>query len=454
MPCPTLVASSSYGSSAGLSGDGTLLYTVYLSGIEVWDFPSLAWNSYVDLDPAMNGLGAGGGGNIQVGTLADDGYLYAAAYVTTGASLQLFKVLLDGTGEELLWTAPVATADQQSIGWHPNDPDHIYLLYITDTAEGFLSKIHRTTGSETVVGYFPVADTVGGRDNLQQYNEGFAFYLDAASVPGGGDIWVYDIGADAFDSLPTDSMRGFGTAPTGLTYWVEDTIDLTLHAFEVLTGPVISEITPACVDPWLSSWPSYWFATPDRSQMYVGDGFYVWVWNAAPRMLRVGMLRMRPTVQTSGSFCIDIDGPLLVPEGTTVPITLTDLMRTPLDGSSVVATPPDARFTFDGVDAISLPAPTDDFLYAVLDVTINVSFTGGDGDGALAQVRLGFYDVDDNLFAAPIDESNDEGETTVVGTTTGWYVNEPGSMRVLLANNHDGDLYMTGTLCFDWRIEE
>lgn len=282
--CPLLVASGAYATTAGLSDDGTILYTLTTSTLELLGFPSLAAGSSVDLDSAMDALGAGGGGNIQVGTLADDGYLYAAAYVTSSTNIQLFKVLLDGTSPTLLWTAAAATssADSYSIGWHPAEPDYIFLLYGTDAGGSRFSKIHRTTGIETVIDTY-ADDYLANRDSLQQYDDGFVFFVGTAGISTTGTIYVYDIGADAFDSIPaTSSFGGSGTSPAGLTYWTEDSIgnggDGDVHAFTIAAGPVITETSVACSDPWGGSEVIYYIATTDRSQVYVGDGLAVWAW--------------------------------------------------------------------------------------------------------------------------------------------------------------------------------
>lgn len=278
--CPSLVASAPYGSTAGLSDDGTILYTVSTSTLTLLNFPALSASSTVNLDPAMNALGAGGGGNIQVATLADDGYLYAAAYVTSPTNIQLFKVLLDGTSPTLLWTASTATssADQYSIGWHPAQPNYIFLLYGTDSGNAELYGIHRSTGALLgTSGFFPGGVYLANRHNLQQYDDGFVFFVGNAGPPTNGTIYAWLAASSGNDSLAVASFGGMGTAPDGLTYWTEDAGG-AVHAFTISGGPTINVTLPACDDPWGGNEVIYYIANADRTLVYVGDGLYVWSW--------------------------------------------------------------------------------------------------------------------------------------------------------------------------------
>lgn len=288
--CPILVATGLYGRVAGLSDDGTLLYEAEVNVLTVRGFPSLAFASSLNLDAAMDSLGESGGGNIQTSTTADDGYLYAAAYLNIGdantSHLRLFKVLLDGSGASLLWTAGGATSttDEQSIGWHPDDPDHIYLWYSVDAGGSVFSKIHRSTGAETVIDTF-TGGYGANRPNMQQWDDGYVFFEGDAGLPVTGNIWAYDIGAAALDSTSAAStFAGMGTSPGGLTYWQEtNTADdgyFVGHAFVIDPGPTIREVSLGCRVPWLplDSPPTYFIANADRSQVYVGDGLYVWSW--------------------------------------------------------------------------------------------------------------------------------------------------------------------------------
>lgn len=282
--CPIVVGSGLYGIPAGISGG--LLYALGgPSSVDLFDFPAITLASTVDLDPAMDALGASGAGNIRAITLDDTGHLYTVGYITNSDDLQVMKVLLDGTSPTLLVTFDAGFGSSglsPAIAWHPADPSYIYVLHADDSGGSELKKVHRSTG--TIAMAEPLASfTDFGNAEMQQYDGGFVFFVGTAGFPTTGDIWVYDIGADAFASIDAaDSFGGMGTSPAGLTYWTEDSVGAggtgAVHAFEVTAGPTITEVSPGCADPWAGSEVIYWFATPDRSEVYVGDGVNVWQW--------------------------------------------------------------------------------------------------------------------------------------------------------------------------------
>lgn len=145
----------------------------------------------------------------------------------------------------------------------------------------------------------------------------------------------------------------------------------------------------------------------------------------------------------SGTICINIDGPVTVLEGDT------DVM--PLDGSSVVASPADPRFVFDGVDGISVPGPDGD-LFAIVDVTVDLTYTGG-GDGGFAAMAYVEYPG----FGLALVAGNVNGFRTIEGSTGEQYINEAGELRLFVENNDladAGSLAVSGSMCLTWRIGE
>lgn len=270
--CPTLVASGTVGIPVGMSDDGTVLYTIlaFDNFLHALTFPGLTEpGAPVDLAAVMTSLGFTG--NTTVGTSTDDGYLYFVAE-DSSANVRLFKCLPDGTGAVLLWTSPdVTPADftsgPESIGWHPSDPDYIYLLYGVDGGTSNFSKFHRSTGAETVI------DSYSGyafdyRRSIGQWDGGFVFIV-GSGFPTTGDLLVYDITANAFDSF-AGTISGATTAPDGLTYWFDSG---GAHAFTIGAGPTITDVTPPCDDPPLTY---YYVATADRTTQIVYDDSDFW----------------------------------------------------------------------------------------------------------------------------------------------------------------------------------
>lgn len=282
--CPEVVTQgTSYDPPVGMSSDGTLLYTITGSELKVRDFPALTLNDTVDLNPSMDAIGAGGGGSIRAGTINDSGNLYALGFFTSSTHLQIMQCELDGSSPTLLWTSAVAAGSNPVIGWHPAGPGSVFVLY-EDVTGSRLVKVDIGTGAETTLNTF--GDSYfRGETGFQQYEDGLVFFVGISDIPSTGTIWVYDISVDAFDSLTAaDSFGGMGTNVDGYTYWTEDIGafggDEETHAFEVSAGPTITEVTPGCAAPWsidgFLSLVNYWFATPDRSQTYVGDGTTTW----------------------------------------------------------------------------------------------------------------------------------------------------------------------------------
>lgn len=269
-----------------MSSDGSLLYGLPgVSSLSVRNFPSLTLASTVDLDPAMDALGAGGAGNIRAGTVDDAGNLYAVGYITSSTNIQIMRCQLDGSSPTLLWTAATASSTEPEIGWHPADPGAVFVLYGDGVGGSLLVRVDTTSGTETTLNTFAESYT-RSVPTFQQYDDGLVFFVGTAGSPTTGTIWVYDIVADAFDSIPAaDSFNGMGTRPDGLTYWSEDSIfvggDQGTHAFTITSGPTITELLPPCSDPWVDAdgfrdIPLYWFAIPDRSEVYAGSGSTIW----------------------------------------------------------------------------------------------------------------------------------------------------------------------------------
>lgn len=270
--CPVLIDhdGGSYGIPAGVNSTATVLYTVSGNTLHLVDWPATTSISDVDLDPAMDSLGAAGGGNIRTGVIAGDGLLYAAGFITDPSNFQLFKVELDGTNPDLLWTANATTGTAGSIGWHTDDPDFIYLLYTLTSGTSRFSKIHRSTGAETILFTAP-GTALGGLFTLQQWGGGFVPYVDEV-------IYTYTMTGGVDDSLAAPGFDGMGTRSDGLTIYVASSVR---HAFTVSGAGVITEIDNPCADAWDAGGlnpPFYWFADPDRDHIYVGTGFHSWEW--------------------------------------------------------------------------------------------------------------------------------------------------------------------------------
>lgn len=156
-----------------------------------------------------------------------------------------------------------------------------------------------------------------------------------------------------------------------------------------------------------------------------------------------------------GSFCIDIDGPVTIPDDGV-------LYVMPLDGSTVVASPVDARFTFDGTDAISVPGPVSgpSDLFAILDIRLDLTWTGGTTGPGECVAYVQFLDETMTVYNEILlgDHATDDParHTNAYGLTS-IYIDPAGFIRFRVRNGTGtlaGPIDVSGTFCFDWRIGE